>query len=389
MSSGMPGAGRGVLCAGVLALLAACGNSGAKPPHADTEPTTGASVTPAAHLGPFTGRLLSSDLLVTSDSTLPASLVSAIKHVKGVAGVNQLSLGQLSVEGRTLTVAAVDPATYRRFTPTTTAHADSVWDRVAGGEVAVAPEVAKGVVGAGDMLALGGGSSDKVHVGAYAPLSPSFSVVADEDRGKELGLPNGNALLVSTGSYTPSALAEPLRKAIHGRASLKVLALEFDVDAVQTAVLTGSSVAQTVGSFSYVAHPNGTITPDPKFVSTYIRTEAVPILGNVTCNVAMFPQLRAALGEIVQRGLADEIHPSEYGGCYYPRFIGRDPRNGLSLHSWGIAIDLNVPGNQRGTAGHMDPAVVQIFKKWGYAWGGDWNYTDPMHFEINRIVTVH
>ena len=25
-----------------------------------------------------------------------------------------------------------------------------------------------------------------------------------------------------------------------------------------------------------------------------------------------------------------------------------------------------------------------IFKKWGFAWGGDWGYTDPMHFEMNR-----
>ena len=34
----------------------------------------------------------------------------------------------------------------------------------------------------------------------------------------------------------------------------------------------------------------------------------------------------------------------------------------------------------------MDRQVVQIFKKWGFAWGGDWNYTDPMHFELDRIV---
>jgi hypothetical protein len=45
-----------------------------------------------------------------------------------------------------------------------------------------------------------------------------------------------------------------------------------------------------------------------------------------------------------------------------------------------------VPGNQRGTAGEMDRSVVAIFKKWGFAWGGDWHYTDPMHFEMNALV---
>ena len=121
-------------------------------------------------------------------------------------------------------------------------------------------------------------------------------------------------------------------------------------------------------------------------MSANIRTESVPILGQVTCHKVMLVQLRAALSEVVSRGLASEIHPDEFAGCYYPRFIGYDPAKGLSLHSWGIAVDLNVPGNQRGTVGEMNRNVVAIFKKWGFAWGGDWNYTDPMHFELASIV---
>ena len=105
----------------------------------------------------------------------------------------------------------------------------------------------------------------------------------------------------------------------------------------------------------------------------------------MTCNRAIFPQLEAALREVVERGLSDELHPSEYAGCYYPRFIAGSTT--LSNHSFGLAFDFNVPGNQRGTAGEMDRDVVAIFKKWGFAWGGDWNYTDPMHFEMNQLVT--
>ena len=45
-----------------------------------------------------------------------------------------------------------------------------------------------------------------------------------------------------------------------------------------------------------------------------------------------------------------------------------------------------MPGNQRGTVGEMDRTVVSIFKKWGFAWGGDWRYTDPMHFEMNALI---
>jgi hypothetical protein len=114
----------------------------------------------------------------------------------------------------------------------------------------------------------------------------------------------------------------------------------------------------------------------------------MPIIGTVTGNKGMLPQLRAALNNIVQAGLASAIHPNQYGGCYVPRYIGHDPSQGLSLHSWGMAVDLNVPENQRGTAGHMNRQVVAIFKKWGFAWGGDWHYTDPMHFEMDKVVKV-
>ena len=158
--------------------------------------------------------------------------------------------------------------------------------------------------------------------------------------------------------------------------------------AVQQPLVTGGSVAAAVGTFSYRWFADGTVQPDPAWVAANIRTETVPILGSVTGHRVLFPQLRGALNEVVARGLAGEINPEEFGGCYVPRFIARDPNKGLSLHTWGIAVDLNVPGNLRGVPGDINRDVVAIFKKWGFAWGGDWSYTDPMHFELAQIVSA-
>ncbi|HEU4515439.1 MAG TPA: M15 family metallopeptidase [Nocardioidaceae bacterium] len=155
---------------------------------------------------------------------------------------------------------------------------------------------------------------------------------------------------------------------------------------VEQPLATGGSVAAAVGTFSYRWFADGTVAPDPGWVADNITYGEVPILGTVQCHKAMLPQLRGALREVVARGLADEVHPEEYGGCYVPRFIGRDPKQGLSLHTWGIAVDLNVPGNQRGVAGEINRDVVAIFKRWGFAWGGDWAWTDPMHFELAELV---
>lgn len=131
---------------------------------------------------------------------------------------------------------------------------------------------------------------------------------------------------------------------------------------------------------------NGFIDPDPSWVAANIATGTVPILGTVRCHRIMIPQLASALQEISDNGLADEIRAGDYAGCYVPRFIDRDPRRGLSMHAFGLALDLNVSTNALGTRGDMHPTVVQIFQKWGFAWGGWWAQPDPMHFELARIV---
>ena len=336
--------------------------------------------------GPLDKRLLTADVLVTSTDTIPASVRRRVAELEGVAAAMPLSLASLSSNGRTLTIAAVDPGEFRRFTQVNVAQADEVWSRVAGGEVAVDPSVGKKLEEPKGFLRLGTQKhAPTAHIGAYAPLVKGISAVVTEPRGAQMGMPEDNALLVSTGKFTPSALTGKMEKILGKSATLQVLALEFDLN-VQTALLTGTSAAAAVGSFSYRPLADGRVVPDPQWVAANIRTEEVPILGRVTCHRVMLPQLRAVLTEVVQRGLADKIHPDEYAGCYYPRYIGYDPAKGLSLHSWGIAVDLNVPGNQRGTAGEMDRQVVAIFKKWGFAWGGDWSYTDPMHFELASIV---
>jgi hypothetical protein len=402
------------------------GQDGSRSPESDASPSTGPSSDPTSETdgpadddgaadddetgggtgtddtsyavdppGPFEG-LHRSDVLITATESLPDKMVERIRNVPGVESALPLSVGSASVNGRTLTIAAVDPGRFRSFTPDATARADFVWERVAGGEIAVDTDVDKKLISKQDMIQLGSDEdSPLVHVGAFAPLitrspntpqeRPAIQAVVNEKRGEQIGIEKQNAILVDTGQYTPSFLAEQFEKILGDDASMSILALEFDGFG-ETAVLTGQSVSDAVGTFTYTNGPDGTIVPDQGWVREYIRTEAVPILGTVTCNKGMLPQLRGALTEIQLMGLADAIHPDEYAGCYYPRYIARDPSNGLSLHSWGIAVDLNVPGNLRGTVGEMDRGVVAIFKKWGFAWGGDWNYTDPMHFEMSKVV---
>lgn len=61
---------------------------------------------------------------------------------------------------------------------------------------------------------------------------------------------------------------------------------------------------------------------------------------------------------------------------------------GKSLHSWGIAIDINPetnpyqPDNYGPVQTDMPTQIIDIFRKYGFIWGGDWpGERDPMHFE--------
>lgn len=127
----------------------------------------------------------------------------------------------------------------------------------------------------------------------------------------------------------------------------------------------------------------GFITIDPAWLRRNIDARPVPLLGSVTCHAALFPQIRGVVRELIDRGLEHTV--KSFSGCFSPRHINRIPSAGLSHHSWGIALDLNVQqGNLFGQTPHQDPRLVGVFERWGFVWGGTFIVPDGMHFEYHR-----
>jgi D-alanyl-D-alanine carboxypeptidase len=337
--------------------------------------------------GPFQAPLHTSDILVLRRQTLTPAMVRQVRRLPGVTRVEQFSWAQASIEDHAVNIAAVDPSTYRNFNVDRVATFQAEWKRVAGGEMALRGSFGRQVSKKGYVRLGARADAPEVHVGAYSPQVPQVDAVVNQTWIKTLGMVPGNALLVSTGSSTPADVRKPVQRIVGGSASVQRLdiaaRLGLDPHAVQNVVLVGS-VGDAVGSYSYTVLGGGRIAPQQSWVASHISTETMPIIGPMTCNTAMFPQLRAALDEIVADGLASAIHPGQYAGCYVPRFIAGTTT--LSNHAFGLAFDVNVPENQRGTVGRIDRRVVAIFQRWGFTWGGTWHYTDPMHFELNRLV---
>jgi LysM repeat protein len=99
--------------------------------------------------------------------------------------------------------------------------------------------------------------------------------------------------------------------------------------------------------------------------------------GRIYGHKLLEPVFRAVFDEIMDKEFASSLRT--YDGCFVSRHKMWDPHRGLSVHSWGIAIDLNAATNMPSMRGDMDPRIVEIFRAHGFKWGGD--FGDPMHFQ--------
>lgn len=161
---------------------------------------------------------------------------------------------------------------------------------------------------------------------------------------------------------------------------------------------SGLGMAETkelLGEFGYRTIQDSVwLTIEAAWLSANILSnEPRPIALSANCHRGIESSLQAALAEIRDRGLAwtiDTTNSNRYGGCFAPRFNRLTPNSTigfLSRHSWGMAIDLNTVENCQGCAppGFAQTEAgcdaVRIFRKHGFAWGGNYLTPDGMHFE--------
>ncbi|MCK9621986.1 MAG: M15 family metallopeptidase [Methylobacter sp.] len=101
----------------------------------------------------------------------------------------------------------------------------------------------------------------------------------------------------------------------------------------------------------------------------------------IYCNKDLVKPLEKALNLIVLRDCAKFI--KSWDGCFNIR-----KKRGLSsksLHSWGLAIDINAASNQLGHYPTLNPELVKCFKEAGFDWGGDWARPDGMHMQLSSF----
>lgn len=114
-------------------------------------------------------------------------------------------------------------------------------------------------------------------------------------------------------------------------------------------------------------------------VPGYMEIGVIP--KRIYCNRDMIEPLSKAFHNLIQTGHVSEL--KTWDGCFNIR--KKRGLSSMSLHSWGIAIDVNAFENQLNQTPKLSPGFVKCFTDAGFYWGGNFKRKDGMHFELNSI----
>ncbi|MFI7636597.1 C40 family peptidase [Nonomuraea sp. NPDC049400] len=166
---------------------------------------------PASTIQPVTPlkKLHKPNLFVLTRKPFTNELLRKVAKLRGVRALELADAASITLDGKRVQTLAVNPSTFRSYTPKVTASSDALWQNVAAGDVAVSF-----VLGNDGGLALHrrvAGPVGTLRIGAYATTGlGAVDAVVSKDVGRTLGLPRDNALIVSA----PDANSDTLRKAI-------------------------------------------------------------------------------------------------------------------------------------------------------------------------------
>ncbi|MEV4073564.1 C40 family peptidase [Nonomuraea fuscirosea] len=160
------------------------------------------------------GRLHKPNLFVLTRRPFTNASLQKVAKLSGVRALELADAASITLDGKRVQTLAVNPSTFRAYTPKVTAASDALWQNVAAGDVAVSF-----VLGNDGGLTLHrrvpAGSAGNLRIGAYATTGfGAVDAVVSRDVGRTLGVPQNNALIVSA----PKANSDTLRRRI-----LKVL----------------------------------------------------------------------------------------------------------------------------------------------------------------------
>lgn len=106
----------------------------------------------------------------------------------------------------------------------------------------------------------------------------------------------------------------------------------------------------------------------------------IPSGGVLPVHRRIAPIINYIVQEIERRGYRIGKVRDDWGYANRPIRGTRTPSN----HSWGLAVDIDATAYPQGQRTRRPSQwMVDLFRHWGFDWGGTWGHADPMHFEFD------
>jgi hypothetical protein len=330
---------------------------------------------------------------IWSTRDLPAGLDRRLAQVAGVRFVSRVSVGMLNLVAVTGATNRLPPRARGAVLPISI----NAMDPVPGDPAAAALTAGDAVLSepAAQLRGMSRGSTITVSSRNVVRTFRVGTVVPETStHGAELTVPIVYArvlrLTATRGLITSiehSHADDALREidALTAGARVRVrTGIDPPEDPSEGPVLAFAEVKRIFGEFTFTPSRGLFVTVDKAWTDANIVKVRLPLLGLITCNERLLPQLRGAMQELQAEGLGALVR--SYDGCFSPRMtVGNT--YALSRHAFGIAVDINAGRNRFGDPPHQDPRLVAVMERWGFSWGGNWLVPDGMHFEFVRFVT--
>jgi D-alanyl-D-alanine carboxypeptidase len=115
-------------------------------------------------------------------------------------------------------------------------------------------------------------------------------------------------------------------------------------------------------------------------VPTELEIGVIP--KKIYCHNLLVTPLTKAFKNLIERGFVNEL--KTWDGCFNPR-LQRGSKTIWSIHTWGLAIDVNAAWNGLGHKPKLSANFVKCFTDAGFYWGGNFKRLDGMHFELENF----
>jgi hypothetical protein len=201
-------------------------------------PSAGSAVPPLK-------RLLQADLLVVAPGVLPAGLIASIRKLGGVVAAVPVDAGRIRVNGVFVNVLGVNPSAFRPFAARPTARSATLWQNIAAGGVAISYTMGKQ-----DKLQLAkpvqvtGSRTLTLPVAGFGTVGiGGVDAVVSDAVARSLGLPTGNAIVISA----PHAHLAALMTKIKSRAPVQAAVAALVTQMTEGSTTVTSAAAGSIG----------------------------------------------------------------------------------------------------------------------------------------------